>query len=293
MRNADEVARLLWQTIFLRCHQLRSLTLRVHGDTAWPGRTEVEDGLVTLRTALEPPEALDRPDPRVRCYLPKLEEVRIAPVHAMGIIHLRWRGLGAFGHSPSSPPFRSIWQQLSTLELQLHNPFSMNKLTNAQALMFKKILHDSLRSFRATLRCLRFTWLDDDGPSPLLLHLEEGLEDRGPLVWPELKQLWLGGVAFPHRTIQILSELTPNVERLRVLRSTHRDSSLDPSDSAAWMDVLLGKEISSPISWSDNTSSIYSQSTMRLSMLTNGGESRTSRIVPFMLDVSDGWSPIK
>ncbi|KAK5108495.1 hypothetical protein LTR62_008235 [Meristemomyces frigidus] len=106
-----------WTTLLTLCQQLRTITLRMHSETAWPGRIDIENTLVTFRTALE------------AAALPRLSEAHFTPIHAMGIVHLRWSGLGVFGFGfPSSRldlPIveQSMWQRLQTLDLQVASPF--------------------------------------------------------------------------------------------------------------------------------------------------------------------------
>ena len=273
----QNLTRQRWLSLFSRCHQLQSLTLQIHGDPSWPGRTKVEDAVVDIRTSLE------------RAPLPKLREVHITPVHAMGIVHLRWTGFSSFGTLPTADKLSMIWERLEVLDLQLRNPlFASGRLSPVQEIMFKKVLYDYLRSFAPTLRRLRFVWLDGDGPSPLTLHLEIELEDRPALEWPNLEDLWVGNVTFPHRAMRLASELAPKLERLWSLKASHRDSSMDLGASDAWINVTLDKRNTNLGVWKDTASSVYSQSA-RSSGYESSAVSRTSRVVPFVLDLN--WRP--
>lgn len=284
-QTAPEDAMKVWINIFLRCHQLRLLTFRVYGDSAWPGRTEIEDMLVVLRMALE------------QAVVPNLREVRFAPLHAICIVHLRWSGLGAFGAlSPTPSPNTTgplIWQRLQTLDLQLFNPFATSKLTSAQELMFKKLLNNYLGSFAPTLRCLRFVWLDAAGPSPLTLHLEEelaGRSDRQALKWPVLEELRVGNMTHPHRTIGVAKELAPKLDRLWTLRTIYWTSKMELTDPNAWVEIFLNTpapslgNLARPRALPRPTSSMYSE-TARSSVTELGASTRaTSGVIPFMLD---------
>lgn len=223
-------APLPWKSLFSRCQQLRDVTFNVVGEPGWPGRTEVEDALVMVRVALE------------NAQLVHTHSIHLTPIHAMGIMHLRWSGLGAIGTDLESAPTYSLWQNLHTLEVQLHNPFlKRHKLSESQQAMFKKVLYDHLRSFATTLRCLRFIWMDDDGPSPITLDLEpELIGHRPPIVWTALKEVCLGNIILPHRTITLLPERTSKPDlRVRMLRTTHRYSRAVFGDNDAWVEVLL------------------------------------------------------
>ncbi|EMC95996.1 hypothetical protein BAUCODRAFT_148834 [Baudoinia panamericana UAMH 10762] len=250
---AQELSRRQWLSIFSCFRQLQTLTFRIHGDPAWPGRNEVEDLLITIRAALEQTD------------LPHLTEVQLKPIHAMGIVHLRWTGLSAFGPpprlpTPTKPPI--IWHRLTILDIHLRNPFTTSQLTPAQRLMFKKLLYDYLRAFTSTLQSLRFVWLDGEGPSPLTLHHEDGLaRSRLPLQWHVLETLWLGNITFPHSTIALASRMAPKLKGLWMLRSTcmnERRLNLDAHDM--WVEVLSRNQTSAAAGLQDNTSSVSSQS---------------------------------
>lgn len=227
-RSSELAAQSIWIGIFSRCQRVRELIIETYGDPGWPGQTAVENALVVLRIALESSQ------------MPQLHTFRLVPIHAMGIIHLRWSGFGAFGTVPANK--HNIWQRLHTLDIQLHNPFlTQHKLSESQQVMFKKLLHDYLRSFAQTLKCLRFIWLDDEGPSPTTLYDEPGLVgQREPIVWFALKEVWLGNVTLPHRTITLLPDrlMKPGV-RLMMLRSEHRHSRVALEDEKAWAEILL------------------------------------------------------
>lgn len=243
-------ARHVWISFLSRCEQLQNIIISTTGKPGWPGKTHVEDDLTDLRLALE------------AVHLPHVRHVHLTPVHAMGIVHLRWSGFGAFG-ALAVKPF-SVWSNLHTLNVQLENPFSArNKLSQSQQVMFKKILYDYLLSFAETLKCLRFVWLDEDGPSPMTLELEPGLEGyRQAIVWTALEEVYLGNIALPHRTIRLLPERVARADvQLKTLRSTHRHSRVSWDDDNAWVRVLLdftphGIERGDAFS---QTSSVYSQ----------------------------------
>ncbi|OQO11610.1 hypothetical protein B0A48_03337 [Cryoendolithus antarcticus] len=231
-----------WVALLSHFSQVRAIELRCHGDPGWPGRTEVETMLITLRLALE------------RGRFRRLTSVRLSPIHATGIVHLRWSGFSAF--SSASTIRGSLWRDLQTLDVQLHNPLSnKHTLSNSQVIMFKKVLHEYLASFARTLKCLRFVWLGEEGPSPLTLDLDIDLQGiRKAIVWYALVETWLGNVINPHQTIRVLSERTLQTVSLKTLRSTHRDSRVVFDDAGAWVSVVLGSKKRDTA-----TSSLYSQ----------------------------------
>ncbi|KAK6430318.1 60S ribosomal protein L19B [Oleoguttula sp. CCFEE 5521] len=231
-----------WIALLSHFSQVRAIEIRCHGDPGWPGRTEVETMLITLRVALE------------RSRFRRLISIRLAPMHAMGIVHLRWSGFSAF--SSASTIRGSLWRDLQTLDVQLHNPFSdKHTLSNRQAIMFKKILHDYLASFGRTLKCLHFIWLGEEGPSPLTLDLDIDLQgSRKAIIWHALIEAWLGNVIHPHQTIRTLPERALQRVSLKTLRSPHRDSSVVFDDTSAWVNVIFGTRKRDTA-----TSSLYSQ----------------------------------
>ena len=256
-----------WIKLLSRFERLETLTLRVNGDPGWPGYTYVEDMLVTLRVAIE------------RTNLKHLRTLCLGPIHAMGIIHLRWLSIDAFGGAAASED--CIWQHLEVLDICIQNSFTTKRLSEAQATMFKKVLYEYLRSFAPMLRCLRFIWLDGDGPSPLTLHLDPDLQDRTEIHWPRLEELWVGNIT--RLTTKLVREVAPNLTRLMTLRSTHRNASLNVNDSFAWM-KMTGFDEANQDDETDLASSIYSQSTRSEESAWPGGISRTSRDLRFYRD---------
>jgi len=226
---SSTAARIAWTTVLSRCEQLRNIVISTNGKPGWPGKTYVDDILIDLRVALE------------AVHLPRLRCVRLIPIHAMGIVHLRWSGFGAFGALAIKPC--NVWSNLHTLDVQLESPFLPKQgLSESQQVMFRKILYDYLLSFAETLKCLRFVWLGEDGPSPMTLELEPGLQGcRQAISWTALEEVYLGNIALPHRTIRLLPERVSKAGvRLKTLRSTHRHSRARWDDDNAWVEVLLG-----------------------------------------------------
>ena len=180
----------------------------------------------------------------------------------MGIVHLRWSGFGAFGALAVKPV--NIWPNLHTLDVQLENPsLAKQRLSEPQQVVFKKILYDYMLSFAETLKCLRFVWLNEDGPSPVTLDLEPGLKGyRQAIVWTALEEVYLGNIVLPHRTIRLLPERVARADvQLKTPRSTHRHSRARWDDDNAWVKVLLdftphGIERGNAFS---QASSVYSQ----------------------------------
>lgn len=233
---------------FLNLHTLR-LRLRT-ANPAWPGLTNSETDLTALRTALE-----TLPNPPI--YLHKLI---LSPVHAAGVLHMRWHGFSAFGSAPATA--QAFWKRITTLELHVRNPYTANRVTERQSEMFAKVLRDYLSSFAPTLQCLRFLWLESEGPDPFLLSTPTSSASNSfnnstttitpatapttpeHLHFPKLEELWLGSLKTPYKTLQTLYPAhTPNLQSVKILRSTHRGSltGLTAVEAAeAWVEVLLG-----------------------------------------------------
>ncbi|RMX95022.1 hypothetical protein D0867_13641 [Hortaea werneckii] len=149
----------------------------------------------------------------------------------MGIVHLRWSGLSAFGPVASLNNDLLVWQRIQVLDIQLHNPLANGKLSRSQQLMFKKILYDYLRSFAPTLCRLHFLWLDGEGPSPLMLHTEAGLEDRKPIHWHSLQGLRLDNIIKEHESAELAGDYFPKLEKLQMLRPHAESSVLNGMDT--------------------------------------------------------------
>lgn len=232
VRKLDQ---LLLQQIFQSMYQLANLIIRVNVDSGWPGLTLTEDCLISIRLALEYSNLVS-----LRC-------VRLDPVHAAGVLHFRWAGFGAFREQPltRSPdsPFSTtprcgseIWTNLSTLDLRLRNPVPAKRLNEKQMMMFFQVLDDYLRSFRRTLRCLCFVWLDAPGPSPLAFA---DLLERVPIVWQRVQEFQYGNITAPEKILDLVGHRMPNLRRLESLVATIGQDCQDG-------DVWKGVDIHSP-----------------------------------------------
>lgn len=264
--QADAIS--LWRSIFGCFERLDTLTIRVGSDAAWPDGSGMDDMLVTLRIALE------------LAGSPRLERFRLAPLHAGGIITLRWHGFGALRQAPANA--YAVWRNITTLDIQLQNP--VDALSASQRTMFLKILQDYLSSFAPTLTGLRFVWLGTEGPDPLTLDLQPGMnEGHNPITWQCLGELWLGNISQLDRAIRMVPSRAPSIKRLRTLRVS-RPRFADSFDSTSdWVEILLGVGQSGAAGQWAASSSVYSQSTGPTE--TNMSVSRTSRELPFVLDL--------
>ncbi|EME42205.1 hypothetical protein DOTSEDRAFT_54630 [Dothistroma septosporum NZE10] len=219
----------LWSHALAWCGRVNKITLRIDGDPGWPGRTSVEDMLVTLRMSLE------------NSRLPQLRVLELQPTHAMGIVHLRWDAFGAW--RAVRPSGAQIWRNLTTLKLNLNNPSDaprsreLRRIIPSQYLMFLKMLQAYLCSFSPTVRCLKFMWSNSIGPSPILLHREQGMEGQEPLKWIQLEELWYGNIAHQRGTLSALPQLAPNLTKIKALRQA--DKSMGTSEIEIWQDISV------------------------------------------------------
>lgn len=224
-----------WEDIFRAMKNLVQLTISTNCDPGWPGCTKSERLLNMLRIALE------------RGQPPKLRTVCLYPVHAAGIVHLRWIGFAAFVERPFRAQHDNaglprprhnaeIWTNLTTLDLRIRNPAATKTLVASQIRMSLKVLEDYLRSFSRHLRCLRFVWLDAAGPHPLALDEQEGLEDRRSITWPRLAELWLGNVTDAEYTLELLPYLAPNVTTVKIMRDAYCSVRNVPNSPKVWRD---------------------------------------------------------
>ncbi|KAF2174110.1 hypothetical protein M409DRAFT_16383 [Zasmidium cellare ATCC 36951] len=261
----------LWTSTLTHFPNLTHLTLRSPtADPTWPGRQLPEQTLLLLRLSLE------------KSHPKHLHTLTLSPLHALGLLHLRSTSFGSFHNLPPPPhpnnKNNNIWRNLTTLTLHLTNP--VPALDPPKSSMFLAILHDYLRFFSPTLRHLTFLWLGPSpGPNPLAL-LETSSRPR--ILWPRLESFWFGNVTHPNKVTAMLRDVAPRCAVVKTLRSGLRFSRLGgrgDGEEESWYDVPRRRTLGRG---SLAASSIYSQD-------VGGGReervSRTSRVVPFMLDV--------
>lgn len=268
LKRQDAIRR--WSGILSQLVRLRSLTLRIYGNRDWPGFTDVEEELTNIRAGIE------------RAGFLKMRELRLMPVHAIGTLHLQWSTLHAFGEITDSG--FDLWQRLEDLELRMYKPL---RLTDSQATMFKKQLYTYLASFAPTLRRLCLIWLGGHGLSPLALHCEGGLENRQPIMWTRLEELWLGNVAHLHRTIRLIPELMPKFSLAMTLRDDQDPLAVEMGDDTAWVSILLDsrKEAAKANHAVDSGSSTRSEQSSARKEGSSSGISSTSMLLPIVLDI--------
>lgn len=169
-----------WSTIFRVLKSINTISISSPGDSGWPGFKQIEATLVSIRMAIE------------QSLLTSFHTLRLEPIHAFGILHCRWAGGTAFGEA--SWMAGAIWTRVNTIEVQVLNPFSY--ISSSQRRIFIKVLHSWLRSFRERLRVLKFHWVGQKGPNPLLLDKAYRKKDFSapPIEWDVLEEVWLGNV---------------------------------------------------------------------------------------------------
>jgi hypothetical protein len=221
-----------WCEIFKLLPKLETVHIACNGDPAWPGCTNIESALVILRITLE------RVNPE------HLHTVCLSPIHAMGIMHLRWAGAGAYGEACASS--NPVWSRLKVLKLEIISPYTEGRLSTRQKRLFEKIFVDYLQSFTRILIQLDLSWLGAAGPNPFVV------EDRHKAMeltksWSRLRELRLNNV-ISNCCISTIKQLAPNLptlavvvdlpkagDRMRKQWVDYRGQELEDNDNSDWM----------------------------------------------------------
>jgi hypothetical protein len=227
-RKPNEIDRELldqWCETLKLFPNMSTFHIACNGDPAWSGCTDIESLLIMLRIALE------RTNPE------HLHTVRLSPMHAMGIMHLRWAGTGAYGEACASR--NSVWQRLKVLDMGIRSPYMHGRLSTAQKQLFDKILADYLQSFSQTLTILKLSWLGANGPD-LFYDGGEACDDM-TTSWKNLEQLWFGNVTLRRQGILAAKQLAPKLQKFMV--SSHvldEDGTEHVEDGhEGWVDCLV------------------------------------------------------
>ncbi|KAG9556075.1 hypothetical protein KCU71_g15137, partial [Aureobasidium melanogenum] len=193
-----------WCEVFRLLPKLETVHIACNGDPAWPGCTDIESALIMLRITLE------RVNPK------HIHTVCLSPIHAMGIMHLRWAGSGAYGEACASR--NPVWYRLKVLKLGILSPYNEGRLSKCQTQLFEKILADYLRSFSRTLTKLDLSWLGEAGPNPFIAE-EDHQTMELPKTWDRLEDLRLINVAM-NRSTSNITQLAPNIRKLTIAGGT-------------------------------------------------------------------------
>lgn len=189
-----------WCRIFKLLPNVDTVHIACNGDPAWPGCTDIESALIILRITLE------RVNPEY------LHTVCLSPIHAMGIMHLRWSGAGAYGEACAL--MKPVWSRIKVLKLAILSPYAEDRLSTSQRRLFEKIFADYLQSFCRTLVRLELSWLGVAGPNPFVAgggHHAMKLAKR----WSSLTELRLNNVT-TECSVLTVEELAPNLRSLIV-----------------------------------------------------------------------------
>jgi hypothetical protein len=190
-----------WCEIFEILPNLEIVHIACNGDPVWPGCTDIEATLVLLRITLE------RVNPE------HLHTVCLSPIHAMGIMHLRWAGAGAYGEACASR--NSVWSRLKVLKLGILSPYTEGRLTICQKRLFEKIFVDYLQSFSRTLIQLELSWIGAAGPNPFVA--EDGHQAVDLIkIWSRLIELQLHNVTM-NCSISTIQNLIPDLRKFRAV----------------------------------------------------------------------------
>lgn len=245
-----------WCRIFKLFPDMEVLHISCNGDPAWPGCTDIEALLIILRIAIE------RADPK------RLHTVRLSPIHAMGIMHLRWSGAGAYGEATAA--CNPVWQRLGVLELQIFNPYMRGRLSTPQKHLFSRILTDYLQSFSLTLTRLNFSWLGANGPNPFMLA-ETHKNPKLTKIWGNLKELWLRNVVLDTKAPSEIRKRAPNLRRLML--SMNNENSEGGMACDIWNDHLKqvhANEGNGAIDW--RNMQVVRYSAIPVALFENGSE---------------------
>lgn len=253
---------------------ITTLNIACNGDPRWPGCTDIEICLINLRICIE------------RVNFKYLRQVVLDPIHAAGIMHFRWAGLGAYGEAngcaPPSPtqstPTGTPWQRLDSLNLRIRNPLIDGRTNERQRTIFMKVFVDYLRSFKRTLRVLKLQWMEGDGPDPSLLMKDTACEQRaGDTLWLRLEELWLGNMLVDRASAVAINSYAPVLQKLMIVTS-QRGGRVHGNDQSEW-----GPVGANDILWTDMLHSVHNGQTSP--GRSEASSSWTSRIVPIGLDI--------
>ncbi|KAG9677357.1 hypothetical protein KCU95_g11003, partial [Aureobasidium melanogenum] len=220
-----------WCEIFRLLPQLGTVHIACNGDPAWPGCTDIESALIMLRITLE------RVNPK------HIHTVCLSPIHAMGIMHLRWAGAGAYGEAcASTNPF---WYRLKTLKLGILSPYAEGRLTKCQILLFEKIFTDYILSFSKTLTRLDLSWFGEAGPDPFNVG-EDHQTMKLTKAWNRLEELRLVNVTLNGSNLNI-TQLAPRIRKLTIAGGTANAG--DQVLRKHWQDQKPGGQDNDNASW--------------------------------------------
>ncbi|GAB7347566.1 hypothetical protein MBLNU459_g4454t2 [Dothideomycetes sp. NU459] len=255
-----------WLYLFSLLPNIQELTIACNGDPAWPGCTDIEGLLIILRICIERTNPLH------------LRTVRLNPIHAMGIMHLRWAGPGTYGEAPASR--NNVWQKLESLEMHITSPYTPDQLSRSQQQIFEKVLYDYLSSFSRTLVKLKFLWLEGEGINPLLPG-----SNLNVVKWYRLREFCVGGISDSDQVLAMMRASAPDLQKVTVLvPEPQNDSVVAPfEDSPIWKEILEalghGSGASSLVQSPDDAGAYASD----LSAVASS--SSTIRSIPIMLDI--------
>lgn len=176
------------------------------------GAPSIDLRQVTLRTAIE------------NSNLRQLRCLRFEPISAMSIRNFRWSGLTSI--QDATWMAGAVWKRINYLELQILNPFG--QLQPSAARSFLKILHSFLASFARQIRVLKFFWVSNVAPNPLLLDqaYRRGDWSSPPLRCSRLRELWLGNVDVTDEQLEMVGQRAPRLSRFMLLKEDINDSKV-------------------------------------------------------------------
>ncbi|KAK4691328.1 hypothetical protein P7C71_g5646, partial [Lecanoromycetidae sp. Uapishka_2] len=207
--------------------------------------------------------------------VPLLTHLSLSNVSLDSILALRWGSFTAFADSDWHSSI--VWRRLKHLDLKLLPPrlATTPRISESHAEAVErrrerqqewrtgiKILHDWLNSFASTgtgssggLESLKFEWLNDEGPNPLLLDLEVDQDTERacttapPISWNRLQKIWLRGVCVGTQDVQEIKKRATELRCLMVQQELLKDQETvgweKEEGRYKWWEVYLGKRSTS------------------------------------------------
>ncbi|KAF2760011.1 hypothetical protein EJ05DRAFT_318937 [Pseudovirgaria hyperparasitica] len=241
-----------WFMIFVAIPTIKKITISVDPatvDKGWGKFGHVESTLVAIQEALR------------RAPLSRFQHLRLAPIHAYGIMHFCWKPTQK--KNPGAIVDGELWHKLRTLEVQLINPrpyltggISKRRSSSGGSyasdwIVVLKTLHDWLASFSSRLMQLSFHWIGQTGPDPLTLDLlidKHSYPHNRPTHWARLASLRFGNVVFAPPSLTLYHPRAPRITTLYVLTN-----DVASADEPALIDF------NDPVGFSDYSDELWAE----------------------------------
>ena len=260
-----------WLVVFSLYPSVSTLTItcKTNYEPASPCIHDIKSKLVTLRIAIE------------RARFPRLVSLRLAPIPLLGIVYMRWGGGGAYAEANALSG--RVWQGLRSLELQV---FTEQSIAPSQSSVIRRVTRDYVESFRYTLSCLKFAWIEEQGPNPMLICTGDTHEpDPAITQWSSLTTLWVSRCEIDYEGVQWTQERAPNLKEFWIAdehTSTGTDGLTHFDQQHAWSVVPLGE---STMDTKAASPGLGSQPESQTAPFSRSAVSSTSMMIPIVLDI--------